>query len=154
NLLTVEASKPSAPPPSNDDRRLDPLSAACADPARPPVMRPSMSVGCAATAFASCWAPPGRPATPANPLRIEGIAAPSCICAVEGFRPHAEANRPTTSGVNKLVIADRMLLVMGRSPYLSRGFKTDSDVGLAQDLPLRNRQGRGGKVGSPNKGLL
>src|SRR5262249_44756878 len=152
NLLTVEASMLSAPPPSNDDRRLVPLSAACADPARPPAMLPSMSVGCAATAFASCWTPPGRPTTPANPLKIDGTAAPSAVCAVDGFRPHAEANLLTTSGVNKLDIADKMLLVMGNPLMYLEALKPTASLGLARDLPLRNRQGSGGKIGSPNRG--
>ena len=120
NLLTAEASMASPPPPSNDDRRLVPLSATCADPVRLLAMLPKMSVGCSATAFASCRAPPGLAATSANTLNSAGTAAATAFCAVPPSKPVAEASLPTISGVRNREMVDTMSLVMEGSLPSSR----------------------------------
>ena len=116
NLPTVDANRPDMPPPSSDDNKLVPLSAICAGPLRLLAMLPSRSVGCSATAFPSCRAPPGLPATSANPLRIAGTAAAVALCAMDRSSPVAEAILPISSGVKKREIVDTMLSVMAAFP--------------------------------------
>jgi hypothetical protein len=111
-VLTVEVSLLSVPSLSNEERRLLPFSAVCADSVGLLARLPKMSVGCCATAFASCRGPLGLVATSARPLKIEGTTAATALCARALSRPEAVASFPTSSGDRNRETADTMLAFM------------------------------------------
>ncbi len=92
--------------------------------------------------------PPGVAATPAKPLKIEGTAADTAVCAVVLSKPDAVASFPTISGVNKREMVDRMSMFMEESFFVARRLSSQAtsdahrQVGAAES-PIKAQGGIG-----------